>query len=170
MSLIKIAVLAFIFLVAQAQNVTIPTPDPSWDDYQVKSCCPKGFLEVSNYCVQCSAPNVFDSISQVCRPCPTGQSYNNATKACDCTVPCAAPRALDSNNQCNCPADQKGNVKTWDQTANTCNCPANLPLWNGKYCVACPAGTEFDPKEKQCYHCPEGFVRDIITHNCVPGM
>jgi hypothetical protein len=43
-------------------------------------------------------------------------------------------------------------------------------LWNGKYCVICPTGTTFDPKEQQCYHCPDGFVRNEDSHTCVPGL
>ena len=165
----KIAFFAAIVLLATAQT-TIPSPDPSWDDYKIKQCCPQCFIQVSNYCVQCTAPNVFDAVDQRCRPCPADHVYNNATKQCDCKVPCELPRQLSANNICECPADQKGVRRVWNESDRTCNCPANLPLWNGKYCVVCPTGTEFDPKEKQCYHCPEGFVRDYNTHNCVPGL
>lgn len=85
----KITILAMIVLLAHSQgSKTIPSPDPSWDDYKLKSCCPKGFMEVSNYCVQCTAPNVFDSIDQKCRPCPADHVYNNATKSCDCKIAC----------------------------------------------------------------------------------
>lgn len=75
-------------LIILIQNQSIPQPDPSWDDYKVKACCPQGFIEVLNYCVQCNAPNVFDSIDQRCRPCPPDHVYNNQTKSCDCKVPC----------------------------------------------------------------------------------
>ena len=100
----KIIVLALVVLVAQAQT-TIPQPDPSWDDWKVKACCPKGFVEVSNYCVQCNAPYVFDSVAQKCTPCPADHTFNNATKTCDCKVPCELPRQLSANNVCQCPAD-----------------------------------------------------------------
>ena len=49
-------------------------------------------------------------------------------------------------SQRKCPADEKGNKRVWDSVGNLCNCPTDLPLWNGRYCVACPVGTEFDPK------------------------
>ena len=87
---ILLAVL-IIFVQTQAPNTgsrTIPSPDPSWDDYRVKSCCPKGFMEVLNYCVQCTAPNVFDSIDQKCRPCPADHIYDNTTQSCVCKIPC----------------------------------------------------------------------------------
>lgn len=77
---------------------------------------------------------------------------------------------MNANNVCECPVDQKGLKKVWSESDQSCNCPANLPLWNGKYCVICPSGTEFDPKEKQCYHCPDGFIRDTSSHACVPGL
>jgi hypothetical protein len=170
----KLAILS-LCLFAVFTQTTIPQPDPSWDDYKIKSCCPKDFIEVKNYCVQCSPPNVFDSIDLRCRPCPADHTYNPQTKSCDCKAPvvvaptCVAPRILN-NNVCECPADQKGIKRVWNEAGKSCECPSNLPLWNGKYCVACPAGTEFDPKEKQCYHCPDGFIRDINSHNCVPGL
>lgn len=167
----KLAIFALFVLIASAQaGKTIPTADPSWDDYKPKSCCPQGFIEVSNYCAQCTAPNVFDSIDQRCKPCPADHVFNAVTKQCDCKVPCELPRQLNANNICECPADQKGSKRVWNESDRTCNCPSNLPLWNGKYCVACPTGTEFDPKEHQCYHCPDGFVRDYSGHACVPGL
>ena len=177
----KITLISILVLLAQAQDTkTVPTPDPSWDDYRVKSCCPKDFIEVRNYCVQCSAPNVFDAVNQVCTPCAEGHSYNKVTKACDCTVACAAPRQLDAKNVCSCPLDNNPVVanKTqleYDSVKNECNCPVSdntsgKHLWNGKYCVACPTGTNYDPKEKQCYYCPEGFTRDPNTHQCTPSL
>ena len=135
-----------IFVHAQATGSrTFPNPDPSWDEYQIKSCCPKGFYEVNNYCVQCIAPNVFDSIDQRCRPCPADHIYDDSTQSCVCKIPCPSPRVLNGKS-CECPADGKGIARVWNPTDKSCNCPSNLPLWNGKYCVACPAGTEFDPK------------------------
>lgn len=168
-SLTKLTVFS-LFLLAVFTQTTIPQPDPSWDDYKLKACCPKGFIEVQNYCVQCTDPNVFDSIDQKCRPCPADHTFNAQTKTCVCSVACEAPRKLSSNSICECLPDQKGLKMVWNQSEKSCSCPANLPLWNGKYCVACPAGTEFDSKEKQCYHCPDGFVRDYKSHNCVPGL
>ncbi len=135
---LTIAALCILSVFAQT---TVPQPDPSWDDYKVKSCCPQGFIEVRNYCVQCTAPNVFDAIDLRCRPCPADHAYNNATRACDCKVPCAAPRVLNANNICECPPDQKGTRKVFIIQSNTCECPPDLPLWNGKYCVKCPPGT-----------------------------
>jgi len=111
----KVAIFAVLVLVASAQGLkTVPTPDPSWDDYKVKSCCNPGFVEVANYCVQCTAPNVFDSIDNRCRPCPADHVYNAGTKQCDCRVPCELPRQLNANNICDCPADQKGNRRVWN--------------------------------------------------------
>lgn len=95
----KTAIVALILLFVHSQT-TIPQPDPSWDDYKIKSCCSKGFIEVKNYCVQCTAPNVFDSIDQKCRPCPADHTYNAQTKQCDCKVACDAPRQLNANNIC----------------------------------------------------------------------
>ncbi len=39
----KIIIFGLITLLAVSQT-TLPSPDPSWDDYKVKSCCPKGFV------------------------------------------------------------------------------------------------------------------------------
>jgi hypothetical protein len=111
---LKIALLAVLVLVAQTQG-TVPQPDPSWDDWKVKACCPKGFTEVSNYCVQCNAPYVFDAVDQKCKPCPADHTFNNATKSCDCKVPCELPRTLNANNICACPADTKGVVLAYNQ-------------------------------------------------------
>lgn len=148
---------------------TFPNPDPSWTEYQVKSCCPRGFNEVLNYCVKCTPPNVFDVADQRCKPCPADHLYNNVTSRCEC-FKCDPPRALNPvNNQCECKT-VNGTIMTYKNDTNECICPSNLPLWNGKYCVACPPATEYDPKEKQCYHCPEGFVRDYNSHACVPGL
>ena len=125
---------------------SLPQPDATWDDYQIKSCCPKGFNEVSNYCVKCNAPYVYDSIDARCRPCPSDHVFNTQTNRCDCTIPCALPRLISpQNNQCECPT-YKDVRMVWQESDNKCACPANLPLWNGKYCVACPSGTTFDPK------------------------
>ena len=143
----KITLFVVLVVVASAQSSsTVPQPDPSWDDWKVKACCPKGFIEVSNYCVSCNAPNVYDSVDQRCKPCPADHSFNNATKTCDCKVPCELPRQLNANNVCECPVDGKGIKRVFDEATKTCACPANLPLWNGKFCVACPVGTEFDTK------------------------
>ena len=143
----KLAVFAVLVLVASSQAATtFSSPDPSWDTYQIKSCCKKGFVEVLNYCVQCNAPNVFDGIDNRCRPCPADHVFNNATKQCDCRIECELPRQLSANNICECPADEKGNKRVWDSVNKKCNCPDSLPLWNGRYCVACPVETTFDPK------------------------
>ena len=148
---------------------TFPNPDPSWTEYQVKACCPRGFNEVLNYCVRCKAPNVYDSVDQACKPCPQDHLYSNITQRCE-YLKCNAPRAINpANNQCECKT-VNGTIMTYKDDTNECVCPSNLPLWNGKYCVACPSQTEYDPKEKQCYHCPEGFIRDYNTHACVPGL
>ena len=148
---------------------TFPNPDPSWNDFQIKSCCPKGFVEVYNYCVRCGEPNWFDPIDNKCKPCPADHTYSKVTGRCEC-FKCEAPRALNPvTNQCECKTI-KGVQMIYQDSTNECVCPSNLPLWNGKYCVACPPATEYDPKEKQCYHCPEGFVRDYNSHACVPGL
>ena len=39
----KITVFAVLVLLAVSQT-TLPSPDPSWDDYKVKACCPQGFV------------------------------------------------------------------------------------------------------------------------------
>lgn len=41
-SLIQIFFVTLCILSVFAQNV--PSPDPSWDDYKVKACCPKDFI------------------------------------------------------------------------------------------------------------------------------
>ena len=85
----KIALLVVLIFVASAQSSSsIPQPDPRWDDWKVKACCPKGFIEVSNYCISCNVPNVYDSVDQKCKACPADHIFNNATKTCDCKVPC----------------------------------------------------------------------------------
>lgn len=152
---------------APTASRTFPNPDPSWSKFQVKSCCPQGFYEVLNYCVRCKAPNVFDAIDSRCKPCPQDFRYSNATSRCE-YFKCDAPRAVNpANNQCECKV-VNGTIMTYNAGTNECVCPSNKPLWNGKYCVDCPPGTNFDEKEKQCYHCPEGFVRDPVTHSCHP--
>ena len=154
---------------APAATKTFPNPDPSWTEYQVKSCCPRGFYEVLNYCVRCTAPNVYDAVDQRCKPCPQDYVYNSATQRCD-FMKCDAPRAINpATNKCECKIVKETQM-IYKQETNECVCPPELPLWNGKYCVACPSHTEYDPKEKQCYHCPEGFVRDYNTHACIPGL
>lgn len=164
----KIFVTLCIVAIATSQ---LPSPDASWSSFQVKSCCPAGYNEIGNYCVKCTAPLFWDAISGKCQSCPQGHFYNPTFNRCDCTVPCEAPRQINpANNQCECPADQKGNRRVWSASDKSCQCPPELPLWNGKYCVVCPAGTEFDSKEKQCYHCPDGFIRDYNSHACVPGL
>ena len=136
----------------------------------MKVCCPQGFLEVRNYCAKCTAPNVFDPLDQTCKPCPADHLYSNITQRCEC-FSCELPRKFNPvNNKCECEADDKGLPRIFLEDKGVCACPANLPLWNGKYCVACPTGTEYDPNEQQCYHCPEGFVRDIVGHACIPGL
>ena len=102
----KLALFAVFVMLVSAQGAkTFPSPDPSWDDYKVKSCCQQGFIEVNNYCAQCNAPNVFDAVERRCRPCPFDHVYNNVTKTCDCKVPCELPRQLSANNICECPMD-----------------------------------------------------------------
>lgn len=152
-----------------AASKTFPNPDPSWTEYQVKSCCPRGFFEVLNYCVRCVAPNVFDPVVQKCQPCPQDFLYNNATGRCE-FMKCDPPRQINpATNKCECKI-VNGTQMIYRSETNECVCPDNLPLWNGKFCVACPPGTEYDPKEHQCYHCPEGFKRDYTAHSCVPGL
>lgn len=166
--LTKIFVALCVVALASAQ---FASPDASWSNFRVKSCCPTGYNEIGSYCVQCTAPLFWDPISAKCQSCPEGHFYNPTLNRCDCSKPCDAPRQINpANNQCECPADKKGIKRVWQSSTKTCECPPELPLWNGKYCVACPAGTTYDPKERQCYHCPEGFVRDINSHACVPGL
>lgn len=131
--------MAILVLIASSQYNSAPSPDPSWDESRLKSCCPQGFIEVSNYCVQCTGQNVFDAIDQRCRPCPADHTFNAQTRQCDCQPPCALPRVLNTNGICDCPVDQKGSRRVWD--GSNCYCPPELPLWNGKYCVKCPVGT-----------------------------
>ena len=164
----KIFVVLCIATIAASQ---FASPDASWSNFQVKSCCPTGYNEIGDYCVKCTAPLFWDALSGKCQSCPQGHFYNAQFNRCDCEVPCPLPRKINpANRQCECPADQNKHPMVWNPTDKTCNCPTEYPLWNGKYCVVCPAGTEFDPKEKQCYHCPEGFVRDFTGHQCVPGL
>jgi hypothetical protein len=58
-SKIQIFIITLHVLSAFASDASLP--DPSWDRFIPMSCCPKGFIEVSNSCVQCIAPNVFYS-------------------------------------------------------------------------------------------------------------
>jgi len=168
--LTKVCLVLLISTLALAQSRSA-SPDASWSDYSVKACCPTGYNEVGNYCVKCTAPLFFDPIDNRCNSCPEGHSFNSVTSRCECTVPCAAPRQINpATNQCECAVDQKGTRRVFSTNGNTCECPANLPLWNGRYCVVCPTGTEYDSDERQCYHCPEGFVRDYSSHACVPGL
>lgn len=106
-TVLKAFLLVAVFSCIFAQDTgakTFPAPDPSWTEYQVKSCCPKGFLEVLNYCVKCTAPNVFDPVDQKCKPCPEGFQYSNVTLRCEC-FKCDPPRALNpANGQCECKA------------------------------------------------------------------
>lgn len=130
---------------ASTASRTFPNPDPSWGQFQVKSCCPQGYYEVLNYCVKCAPPNVFDAIDSRCKPCPADHQYSNITGRCEC-FKCDPPRALNpANNQCECKY-VNGTIMTYKADTNECICPSNLPLWNGKYCVACPAGTNYDEK------------------------
>ena len=156
---------------SQTTTVTVVNPDPSWSTYQAKQCCPSGFNIFGNYCIQCTAPLFWDVVTGRCASCPSDHIYNPTSKRCECTIPCDLPRTFNpASRSCECPVDQKGNKRVWSATDKTCQCPPELPLWNGKYCVVCPAGTEFDPKEHQCYHCPDGFIRDFSSHSCVPGL
>jgi len=36
--------IVLVILAASQASKTIPSPDPSWDDYQVKACCKQGFI------------------------------------------------------------------------------------------------------------------------------
>ena len=170
--LAKIFVFLCVASIAVSQStVTVINPDPSWSTYQLKQCCPSGFNIFGNYCIQCAEPLFWDAISGRCASCPSDHIYNPTSKRCECTIPCDAPRQYNpSTRQCECTPDSKGTRRIWSETNKTCQCPPELPLFNGKYCVVCPTGTEYDPKEKQCYHCPEGFIRDAGSHNCVPGL
>ncbi len=161
--LAKIFVFLCVASIAASQQTApqVINPDSSWSTYQLKKCCPTDFSVFGNYCIQCTAPLFWDAASGRCASCPSDHIYNPTSKRCECTIPCDAPRTYNpSTRQCECPADQKGTRRVWSDADKSCQCPSNLPLWNGKYCVACPAGTNFDPKEHQCYHCPDGFVRD----------
>lgn len=96
---------------------------------------------MGNYCAKCNAPNVFDPIDQSCKPCPSDHTYSNVTQRCECAQKCDAPRAINpTNNQCECKV-VNGTQMVYKNDTNECVCPLNLPLWNGKYCVACPTGT-----------------------------
>lgn len=142
--LAKIFVVVCVASIAASQ---FASPDASWSTFQVKSCCPAGYNEIGNYCVKCNAPLFWDAVSGKCQSCPQGHFYNPTSNRCDCEIPCPAPRQINpTTRQCECPADQKGNARVWNESNKECSCPLNLPLWNGKYCVVCPAGTEFDEK------------------------
>ena len=161
----------FVFVCIASIALAQVNPDPSWSDYKPKQCCPTTFSLFGNYCVQCAAPLFWDATTGRCSSCPSDHIYNPTSKRCECTIPCDAPRTYNpASRQCECPADQKGTRRVWSDADKSCQCPSNLPLWNGKYCVVCPTGTTFDPKEQQCYHCPDGFVRDQNSHSCVPGL
>lgn len=80
----KTLVLMTVLVFAFTQTTTFPSPDSSWNTYQIKSCCPKGYVEVYNYCVKCNAPNFFDPIDNKCKPCPADHTYSNITGRCEC--------------------------------------------------------------------------------------
>lgn len=83
-----------------AVRKTFTQPDPSWNEYQIKQCCPQDYIAVDNYCVKCTPPNVFDPIDMACRPCPDGYMYSKLTKRCEC-FSCELPRKINpANNQC----------------------------------------------------------------------
>lgn len=69
-------------LLACAFSQAFPAADPSWNEYQVKSCCPKGYVEIYNYCVRCAPPKFFDPIDSKCKPCPPTHTYSNITGRC----------------------------------------------------------------------------------------
>lgn len=112
----------FAFLAFAFTQTTFPSPDSSWNNYQIKSCCPKGFIEVYNYCVRCAAPNFFDPIDNKCKACPADHIYNNITNRCEC-FSCKAPRVLNPvNNQCECKV-VNGTQMTYKSDTNECICP-----------------------------------------------
>jgi hypothetical protein len=96
---------------------SFPNADPSWGNYQVKSCCPKGYFEVYNYCVKCTLPLVFDPIDNKCKPCIEGQTYNPVSGRCEC-FKCLAPRETNPvTNNCECKT-AKGTQLIYVQATN----------------------------------------------------
>lgn len=115
-----------------------------------------------NYCVKCDTDSgkIFDSVTKQCRKCPEATTYNSVNQSCDCE--CKAPKEINTTTQkCECPG---GKI----YVNKECICPESKPLWNGKKCVVCPPNTTFEPKDQQCYVCPEGFIVDPATHICSP--
>ena len=162
------ALLASFLVIGGLTQTTIDPTNPQWgwSDYKELKC-DTGYNQVLNYCVKCSSDSgvFFDPVTKQCRSCPTGTNFNSTSNSCDCAKkPCNAPQKLNTlTGVCEC---------TGGRTSinNTCKCPDNKPLWNGKKCVACPAGTTYEPKDSQCYNCPEGFEADPVTHNCQPAL
>ena len=87
MNMLKVVFMISIVICAVCESrapasQTFSQPDGSWNEFQIKSCCPEGWIEVGNYCAKCSAPNVFDPIDNVCKPCPSDHTYSEFTKRC----------------------------------------------------------------------------------------
>jgi hypothetical protein len=95
--------------------------------------------------VTCDSPSVWDEVNARCISCPEGSSWNAATKACDC------PRATPFVDP---------------RTGKCAECPYDKPIWNGRTCVACPAGTNYDVKSKTCTVCPEGLIYNAGERTC----
>lgn len=65
---------------------------------------------------------------------------------------------------CGCPAK----TPIYDSVSDSCQpCPKEMPIWNGKKCVACPAGTFFEEKLRTCVVCAPGQSYDSATLTCV---
>lgn len=119
-------------------------------------------------CSACRSPQYWNAISGRCEGCPSGLAYDFNQRKCSC--PSSAPYIINGVCQ-NCQYPSIWNAATgrcedrscqpplyWNQDKNMCDtcqngtyymqnskrcerCPTDKPLWNGKYCVICPAGT-----------------------------
>ena len=146
-------------------------------DATTNTClCPAGSqLNGQGKCVTCAAPGIWDSSKLACMACPPTFLYDLSSGKCTCPaaqpyltanmqcVSCNAPMAWDSVNakcfgcaggqtldpntkNCVCPT----NLPNFDGYNCLAPCPAAAPIWNGRACVACPAGTIFDGRNL-CY-------------------
>jgi hypothetical protein len=46
------------------------------------------------------------------------------------------------------------------------NCPAEVPIFNGEKCVACPDNNYYNPTVLRCQACPDGFYYSKENKKC----
>jgi hypothetical protein len=115
------------------------------------SCCPKTYVYDEDT-LRCLCPNntPYLSASGTCVSCNAPAKWDNGTLTCQ---KCRKDQSEDANGNCLCPK-----VTPYDNGTARTPCPDDLPIWNGKKCVACPPNTHYDINSKTCTVCPEGLV------------